>query len=742
MGQGGDNDITGGTCDDIIITGNGNDVINGTAGNNYIDPGHGHNQVTGGSGNDTIILHADQIHTDYGFIDGGIGDNTLIFADEGVSLDLVHDHPHVNNIQHIDTNGNGEECVILDSNGVKEITGDNNTLTITGEDGDQIRLSGNWQHHEPAVINGNTYNHYSLDGATVYTENVEVKSYSLVIGSNEPDHSDPMSGLGDLQGEIGNNIIVGDPGGLIDFSANPTVNACLLLDISNSMGDEVSPSVTRLDVLKASVNHLLDQYEQMAEQGATINVDILAFNHETNEVGKLQLNADNPSLGLSEMKDTVNAIENTGGTKFTYAMNSLQEHLAKYPVNGENEHTTVYLISDGSPMDTVYIDHPYTVLGWDVPFMGTTELMWDIEAFNRGIDTHEWASILENPNIQVHGVGISEDADMDVLAAIDNTQDGVFRITDLSDTSVLTEALSHIAVNDLQVAEPQPDVIHGGDGQNVIIANMPGHTVEIQTETGTHFAGHDFDSLAAAFEYDLDKMADFLLDPTDNYANAQILLDPGHGASDTIYGDSGSNLILAQGGNNEIFGGDGDDVIFSGNGNSHVTETHGNNYIDAGHGENTIMGGDGDDTVVIYQDSLYQIDGSFDGGMGDNTLRFADNGGSFDFTQDHADIANFTHFDLTGDDNQTLTLALSDILDVSGESNSIFIDGNHTDTVKVLGSWDYEGRSGSETTQYQHYASGDANLYVDSEMSQVVSVNMSTIDTLIGQEALNAAMIV
>ena len=133
---GGDDTIYGGDGDDTIY----GDALNtlGQGGSDYIDGGAGADTIYGGSGDDTIMF--DQYDT---LISGGTGTDSLLL--QGSTVDLTQ---FSNNISGIDklswSNVVDDGTVSLDYTTVVNIS-DNKTLTIDGDAGDTINLTGgNW----------------------------------------------------------------------------------------------------------------------------------------------------------------------------------------------------------------------------------------------------------------------------------------------------------------------------------------------------------------------------------------------------------------------------------------------------------------------------------------------------------------------------------------------------------------------------------------------------------------------
>lgn len=176
---------------EIIVGTSGSEVLDGNGGNDVLFGNGGTDTLNGGAGDDWLVYDSDDIN------DGGADFDTLRF-ESGVDLNVDDDGGsnnfvnRVNNIEAIDLrNGaaddfgnsgeSGEDA--LSAADVINMTDADATLYIMGDNGDEVRLDGNWtvgataQVIDPTRpdINGLTFTQYTLGGATVYVQsNVDV----------------------------------------------------------------------------------------------------------------------------------------------------------------------------------------------------------------------------------------------------------------------------------------------------------------------------------------------------------------------------------------------------------------------------------------------------------------------------------------------------------------------------------------------------------------------------------------
>lgn len=130
-----------------------------------------------------------------------------------------------------------------------------------------------------------------------------------------------------------------------------------------------------------------------------------------------------------------------------------------------------------------------------------------------------------------------------------------------------------------------------------------------------------------------------------------------------------------------------------------------------GTGGADVMRGGADNDVLAIQDATFQrIDGGSNLTSGSDTLRLD---GAVDLnltTIANNKITGIEAIDITGAANNTLTLGLQDILDMSDTSNALQIDGNAGDSVAVTGGdvWTNGGTTGG----YYSFTSGAAELKI------------------------------
>jgi hypothetical protein len=148
----------------------------------------------------------------------------------------------------------------------------------------------------------------------------------------------------------------------------------------------------------------------------------------------------------------------------------------------------------------------------------------------------------------------------------------------------------------------------------------------------------------------------------------------------------------------------------------------GNDTTRGNGGADSFQGGAGNDTMRVSTLDFFLADG----GTGSDTLELNGAGLDLDLTA-LADnrTRSIERIDLTGSGDNSLTLSVLDVLNLSEESNELLVLGNAGDTVSQGASWTAAaagGTNGNGTSTidgqtYQIYSAGQAALLVDTDMS-------------------------
>jgi hypothetical protein len=132
------------------------------------DGGPGNDTLLGGSGDTLLGGDGDDLFqvTDLTFaqIDGGDGADTIQFTGAGDSFNLGQlDGGQVTGIEQIDLSAVEDATLTLDADVVLGITGEENSLIIAGDAGDQVVAGDGWAETGSTTIDGESYTVYQND---------------------------------------------------------------------------------------------------------------------------------------------------------------------------------------------------------------------------------------------------------------------------------------------------------------------------------------------------------------------------------------------------------------------------------------------------------------------------------------------------------------------------------------------------------------------------------------------------
>ena len=291
------------------------------------------------------------------------------------------------------------------------------------------------------------------------------------------------------------------------------------------------------------------------------------------------------------------------------------------------------------------------------------------------------------------------------------------------------------------------DALAGGAGDDVYVVDSALDSITDTTGTDTVRTARDGYVLGGTLE------------------NLRLLGNADIGGS----GNSGANWLTGNTGNNSLWGGTGNDILDGGTGNDttigglgddvHVVTQAGDvvveadeegtdmvsssladytlgdfienlwletgalngtgnglgNEITGNRGDNQLQGLGGNDTLVGNGGN-----DTFNGGTGDDTLLFFGAGRVFDLTQvENSSITDIEIIDIRGFGDNSLTLALDDVLEISSSTDTLIIDGDTGDSLTVTsGSWTDGGREGD----YNVYTSDSARLNVYWQITTEIAV--------------------
>lgn len=174
----------------------------------------------------------------------------------------------------------------------------------------------------------------------------------------------------------------------------------------------------------------------------------------------------------------------------------------------------------------------------------------------------------------------------------------------------------------------------------------------------------------------------------------------GYGGNDTLNGNSG---------NDSLAGGIGNDVLNGGGGLDMLDGGAGIDILDGGLGNDSISGGAGNDTMI------WGAGDTVNGGVGTDTLKVSPDNLNLVAITNRFQIVNIEKINMTGSNNNTLTVGKLDVLDLSSSTNTLTVLGNAGDTVDLRGAWVLDSTVGS----FENWKLGTATVKIETELNVI-----------------------
>ncbi|WP_236175841.1 retention module-containing protein [Pseudomonas pseudonitroreducens] len=200
---------------------------------------------------------------------------------------------------------------------------------------------------------------------------------------------------------------------------------------------------------------------------------------------------------------------------------------------------------------------------------------------------------------------------LDNLKQITTTQAPTGQVDIVKQASDLSAAL-HGGSTSTELAPSGNDTIHGGAGDDIIFGdtintdNLPWGVNGNPAKPADMPAGSGVSALSAFLELKnghaatSDEMYDYI---KNNHTLFNVDGDT-RGGSDSLYGGDGNDILYGQGGNDFLFGENGNDILIGGTGDDQLTGGKGNDILTGGAGADTFIwraGDIGNDTITDFK---------------------------------------------------------------------------------------------------------------------------------------------
>ncbi|MBD9630912.1 retention module-containing protein [Pseudomonas sp. PDM19] len=407
----------------------------------------------------------------------------------------------------------------------------------------------------------------------------------LVVGSNSSDldgsstqHTLPnpqdVDKSGTISGGAGNDVLVGDPGGVSVYTQpGKNYNISLIVDTSGSMKDPSGTgSLSRMDLAK---NALVNLVNAIKGHDGVINVSLVSFGDSATRVSYNGLTAANVALLIS----AINALSANGATNYDDAM---QKASAWFNTQVGTNHADAahgyvnlaFFLTDGNP--TVYNGNSGS---------GNSTSYNDMNvAITSGNDMlHHAGTLVGDNSVAVNAIGIGNGINSDYLRYFDNTNTTGTVVTNVDGTNLSNTVGQPQIINtaeQLQAALQEGfststpvsvgnDHLVGGAGNDILFGDVintdqlawAGHAAG--THNGQGFQGLvDYLTATNGTAPTAATISNYIIQHADQLNVAGDM----RGGDDTLEGGAGNDLMFGQGGNDKLIGGPGDDIMYGGTG--------------------------------------------------------------------------------------------------------------------------------------------------------------------------------
>lgn len=148
----------------------------------------------------------------------------------------------------------------------------------------------------------------------------------------------------------------------------------------------------------------------------------------------------------------------------------------------------------------------------------------------------------------------------------------------------------------------------------------------------------------------------------------------------------------------------------------------GNDTLTGDGGSDVLLGGQGNDTLTIVSTEFRRVVG----GLGTDTLNLSGSGLTLNLTtlSDNR-LQGIEQIDITGSGNNTLTLNLAEVLNLSHETNTLLVRRNTGDAMNLGTGWTQGANETIDGSTFEVFRQGAATLKVQAPLSTEVSVSVS-----------------
>ncbi len=721
IGNGLNNQIIGGTDDDVLEGLDGDDTLMGMGGNDRLVGGNGNDLLNGGDGQNTLI--------------GGAGDDVYVISDEfdtvtelenggndAVRTSLqnyqlqaqVENLAHVGNAIFFEGHGNALNNLIESNAASSRLFGYAGNDTLRGGTGNDVLSGGEGDDQIQGGLGNDTLN-YSDHSASVDVDLRRGSSLSTlgndtfsgmenIVGGSNADQLTGDAGINSINGGAGDDEIDGDAGDdylfgdegndqLTGGDGNDKLDGGYGNDnLQGEAGNDIFTDWNGLNTFNGGESSDTISYENFTGEllkFPTITIDLNSNISFVESYGPLYIPGVSPNVRIKNSTNTLSSIENAVGSNFN---DFIFGNIEKNEIDGLGGDD---LIRGGLGDDIIN--------GGD----GTDTLSFSYT----NSDQHVTVSLIENSSSVIDGLNITLETDKifnfeNVIGGLGNDKISGNNLNNTLNGGSGSDTLYGFGGDDTLIGGIGGDTFDGGDGND---------TADYRLATEGLFGGLYIQGINSGSDADI-------LISIENIIASEF--------DDQLSGNNQSNRIEGRDGDDSLYGMFGNDNLIGDNGNDLLSGDEGDDCLSGGKGNDQLFGGEGSDWLI-------DIEGlnKFDGGIGVDYADFSTATARIFASLSQGFATNFSENNGVLTYSSSFNTTLTSIENLQGGQGDDIFEGSNQNNV-------LNGGLGADTVSYSNLFpehSVDANLSTGQAYIKDQNSLIYDSDTLISIENLTGS---
>lgn len=714
------NQLVGGTGDDVLEGLDGDDTLMGLGGNDRLVGGNGNDLLNGGDNQDTLI--------------GGAGNDVYVISDEfdtvielenggndtvRTNLQNYQLQAQVENLSHIgnaisfEGHGNALNNTIESNAATSRLFGYAGNDTLVSGVGNDVLSGGEGDDQIQGGLGNDTLD-YSDHSASVDVDLRRGTSLSTfgsdtfssmenIIGGSNTDNLTGDAGVNVINGGAGDDHINGDAGD--DYLTGDDGNDQLTGgdgndhldggygndDLQGGSGKDIFTDWNGINTFNGGDGDDTISYANFSGDflvSPIITIELNSNFSYLESYGFFYIPGITPDNRTINSTNTFSSIENAVGSNFNDFIYGSSEKNKIDGLGGDD------LIWGGLGDDIIN--------GGD----GTDTLSFIYTNF----DQHATVSLIENSSSVISNInGRTTTLETDQIFDFENVIGGFGNDTisgnDLNNTldgAFGSDALYGLGGDDTLIGGRGGDSLDGGDGSD---------TADYRLATEGLFGSLEFQGINSGNDADI-------LISIENIIASEF--------DDQLFGNNKGNRIEGRNGDDFLYGQDGNDTLIGDNGNDQLYGDAGDDRLIGGKGNDQLYGGVGNDWLSDVEGS-----NSFDGGLGSDYADFSEAKSGIDASLSTGIATNVSN-------NNAALIFSSNLISIENLQGSRYgdvLEGNNQNNV-------IDGGLGTDTVSYINLFTShsvDANLFTGQGSVKDGNSLVYDIDTLISIENLTGS---